>query len=153
MCCVQNPGYCKNLQRQHAQVQVYSDERPMHDLDNLLPDSGHPAFCVHYPTCYVNMLGSKLFHTNGQCTIMIIYFLTQVTQHFVYNAQVNVGICLVNMFRSRLFQTNDQYPIQIIYCLTQVVQIFAYTTQVIVRTCNVNMLKSKLFQTNGQCTI
>ena len=84
---------------------------------------------------------------------MIIYFLTQVTQHFLYNAQVNLGICLVNMFRSRLFQTNGQYPIQIIYYLTQVVQIFAYTTQVIVRTSNVNMFKSKLFQTNGQCTI
>ena len=47
--CVHFPGYCKNLQRQHAQVQSFSEEWPMHDLANLLPDSGQLALRLQYP--------------------------------------------------------------------------------------------------------
>ena len=42
-------GYCKNLQREHGQVLAFSDEWPVHDHDNPLPDSGRPAYCVQYP--------------------------------------------------------------------------------------------------------
>ena len=52
---VQNPGDCRNLQRQHAQVQAFSDEFPMHDHNNLLPDLGHPAFRVQYPIYGMNL--------------------------------------------------------------------------------------------------
>ena len=37
------------LQRQHCQVQAFSDEWPVHDHDNPLLDSGHPALRVQYP--------------------------------------------------------------------------------------------------------
>ena len=38
---VEYPCYGKILQRQHARVQAFSDEWPVHDNHNLLPDLGH----------------------------------------------------------------------------------------------------------------
>ena len=36
------------MQRQHGQVQAFSDEWLVLDHDNPLPDSGHPAHRVEY---------------------------------------------------------------------------------------------------------
>ena len=44
--CVQDRGYGKMLQRQHAQVRGFSDEYSAHDHDTLLPVLVHPAACV-----------------------------------------------------------------------------------------------------------
>ena len=54
--------------------------------------------------CNVNIVRSKLFQTNGQCTIMIILSLTQVTQLSVYNTPAIVRTCNMNIIRSQLFR-------------------------------------------------
>ena len=71
---------------------------------------------VHKPrviasSCDLSVVKSELSQTNGQCTIMIVFCLAQVTQIFVYRTQVIVRIYNVNTLRSKFIETNGQCTI------------------------------------------
>ena len=108
--CVHYPGKCKKLQREHDQVQAFSDEWPVHDHDNPLPDSGHPAFCVQYPGYCKNLQRQhgQVQAFSDEWPVHDHDSLLPDSGHpaFVHNTQAILRTCNVKMVRSKLSQTN-----------------------------------------------
>ena len=52
--------------------------------------------------CHIDVFRSKIFQTNGKCTIMIIFCVPQVSKIIAHSTQIIVSMCHIDMFRSEL---------------------------------------------------
>ena len=64
---------------------------------------------------------------NGQCTIMTLFCLLQVTKIMMNSIQFIVAMCHIDMLRSELCQTDGQRTITTFFCLLQVTKIMMHS--------------------------
>ena len=88
---------------------------------------------------------SELFQTNGQCTILSLICLLQVTKIMMQSAQIILTICHIVMCRFQLFPTNGQCTIMTLFCLLQVTKATMHSAQILVTNCHIDMFRSELF--------